>query len=382
MKRTTLAALAAGLFFFAPIAQADWSPAKRLTWDAGGSWGPVIAVDSFDNLHVVWYDDTPGNSEIYYKKSTDEGKTWTASRRLTWTSGESVSPDLALDSADSLHLVWEDGTPGNYEIYYMRSTDYGVNWTSAQRLTWTSGESGGAAIAVDSSGKLHVAWHDDTPGNFEIYYKKSNDGGATWGASQRLARTPDESVAPDIIFQSPGNIHVVWEDYTPGNNEIYYRKSSDLGATWGKTQRLTWTSGGSLVPLIALDPSDNLHLIWQDMTPGESEIYYKKSTNQGKTWTASKRITWASGSTLPSGLAADSFGNLHVVWAFGSLIPYEVYYKKSTDGGATWTTSQRLTWTSGDSFDATIAADSSGYLHVVWHDYTPGRPEIYYKKGK
>jgi hypothetical protein len=382
MKRSELMIWTAGLFLFAQAAQADWSAAKRLTWNAGGSWSPVIAVDSFDNLHVVWYDEAAGNSEIYYKKSTDGGATWTTSRRLTWNSGLSLSPNLALDSADSLHLVWEDGTPGNYEIYYMRSTDYGANWTTARRLTWTSGESGGAAIAVDSSGKLHVAWYDDTPGNFEIYYKKSNDGGATWGASQRIAWTPDESVAPDIIFQSPGNIHVVWEDYTPGNNEIYYKKSSDLGTTWGKSQRLTWTSGGSYVPLIALDPSDNLHLIWQDSTPGTSEVYYQKSTNQGKTWTASQRITWTSGASAATGIALDSSGHLHVVWWDSTSGGFEIYYKRTTDGGKTWSTGERLSYTSGDSWDPTIAADSSGYLHVVWHDYTPGTAEIYYKKGK
>jgi hypothetical protein len=28
----------------------------------------VIAVDSLGHLHVVWNDDTPGNREIYYKK--------------------------------------------------------------------------------------------------------------------------------------------------------------------------------------------------------------------------------------------------------------------------------------------------------------------------
>jgi hypothetical protein len=30
------------------------------------------------------------------------------------------------------------------------------------------------AIAVDPSGNIHVVWYDDTPGDFEIYYKKGN----------------------------------------------------------------------------------------------------------------------------------------------------------------------------------------------------------------
>jgi BNR repeat-like domain len=381
MKRTRLMIWTVGLFFLSQAAQAGGTPAIRLTWNSGGSWSPVIAVDSFGIPHVVWYDDTPGNSEIFYKKSTDGGTTWTTSRRLTWTSGPSLSPDIVLDSADSLHLVWGDGTQGNYEIYYMRSTDYGATWTAPKRLTWTSGESGGAVIAADLWGKLHVVWYDDAPGNFEIFYRKSNDGGATWEASRRLPLTSGQSIAPDIVAQSSGNIHVVWADDTPGNNEIYYKKSSNLGTNWEDTRRLTWTPGGSDTPLLVLDASDNLHLIWQDSTPFDSEIYYKKSTNQGKTWTTAKQITWAAGGTFPTGLAADSSDNLHVVWANSSSAGYEIFYKKSTDGGASWGSSHRLSWTSGDSLHPTIAADSLGTLHVVWHDYTPGQAEIYYRRG-
>jgi hypothetical protein len=30
----------------------------------------------------------------------------------------------------------------------------------------------GQMIAVDSNNHIHVVWSDETPGNFEIYYKK------------------------------------------------------------------------------------------------------------------------------------------------------------------------------------------------------------------
>jgi len=47
----------------------------------------------------------------------------------------------------------------------------------------------------------------------------------------------------------------------------------------------------------------------------------------------------------------------------------------------TWTAGQRLTWTSGYSMRLAVAADASGYIHLVWQDETPGNYEIYYKKG-
>jgi hypothetical protein len=80
---------------------------------------PAIAVDSNSRIHVVWDDKYPSKAEIYYKKSTDKGVNWTT-KRLTWNSGDSLRPDIFVDSNKNIHVVWCDETPGNYEIYYRK----------------------------------------------------------------------------------------------------------------------------------------------------------------------------------------------------------------------------------------------------------------------
>jgi len=61
------------------------------------------------------------------------------------------------------------------EIYYRKSTDGGAHWTAGRRLTWTSGLTQNPALAVDSSGNIHVVWDNNGSGNAEIYYKKAHD---------------------------------------------------------------------------------------------------------------------------------------------------------------------------------------------------------------
>ncbi len=384
MKRTGLMIGALGLSLIVQAAQAQWTPAKRLTWTAGDSELPAIAIDSSDTLHVVWADYSPGNDEIYYKRSTDGGTTWSAAKRLTWTSGKSYLPAIATDSSNTLHVVWQDDTPGTFAIYYKRSTDGGITWSPSQRLTWTSGTSGSPAICVDSSDNLHMVSYDTTPGNSEIYYGKSTDGGTTWPTGQRLTWNSGLSAGPAVGVDSSDNLHVVWQDNTPGNMEIYHKMSADGGATWTTGKRLTWIPGDSLGPAIAIDSSGNLHVVWFDGPPGGNQIYYKNSTDGGTTWTIGQRLSWTSDGSAGPAVAIDSSGNLHVVWYWYDYTPgkAEIYYKKSTDGGTTWTRSQRLTWNSGDSYSPAIAVDSSGNLHVVWYDKTPGNYEIYYRKGK
>jgi hypothetical protein len=173
-------------------------------------------------------------------------------------------------------LLWYDYTPGNYEIYYKKSTNGGSTWSKDQRLTWTSGWSGYPAIAVDSSAGIHAVWSDETPGNSEVYYKNSIDGGASWSISQRLTWNSGISQVPDIAVHTSGALHIVWWDSTPGNAEISYRKSTDGGAAWTTITRLTWSAGSSYGPAVAGDYLGNLHMVWYDNSPGNYEIYYRK----------------------------------------------------------------------------------------------------------
>jgi hypothetical protein len=381
MKRMGLIVLAIETLLLAQVARADWMPSQRLTWTSGASAVPQIAVDSIGIIHLVWPDYTPGSPEIYYRRSKDKGSTWTTKQRLTWTSSDSLYAVIAADTSSRIHMVWQDMTSDNCDLYFKRSTDAGGSWSTGQRLTWTSGYSFAPAISVDSPDGLHVVWQDDSPGNDEIYYKQSTDGGATWSTSKRLTWTSGESRLPDVAVDSLGTLHVVWYDGTPGNDEIYYKRSTDGGATWSTSRNLTLAVGACREPAIAVDPSGTLHLVWDSITPGDWEIYHKKSTDGGATWSVNQRLTWTSGHSYAPSIAADASGNLHVVWYDDQPGNFEVYYKNSTDGGATWSASQRLSWNSGRSEYPVIAADASGNLHVAWDDDTPGSYEIYYKKN-
>jgi len=381
-KSVLIILLAAGMFYLASVALADWSAAQRLTWTSGAAQSPAIAIDSSDNLHVVWYDYAPGNWEIYYKRSTDGGATWSAVKRLTRTSGDSIFPAIAIDGNGTIHVVWEDDTPDNTEIYYKRSSDGGTTWSAAQRLTWTSGYSYDAAIAIDSSNAIHMIWNEFVPGgDDEIYYRKSADGGTTWSTIKRLTWTSGASSTPAIAIDSKKAIHVIWYDDTPGNQEIYYKRSPDGGATWSPVKRLTWTSGGSYMPVIAIDSSDTIHVAWHDNTDGNLEIYYKQSQDGGSTWSSAQRLTWTSGGSRYTAMAIDSNSAIHIAWYDDTPGASEIYYKRSTDGGSNWSSAQRLTWTSDTSNYPAMAIDSGNNIHVVWEDFTPGNWEIYYKKG-
>ncbi len=382
MKSLKAFRLAVVLSLFAASGQAQWESTTRLTWTSGDSSEPSLAVDSSGGVHLVWYDDTPGNPEIFYKKTPDGGGTWVANKRLTYNSNSSLSPDISADSSNRLHVVWTDNTYGGFDIYYKRSTDGGAIWSAKKRLSFDSNPSWTPVVAAGPANNIHVVWTDYAPGNYEIYYKKSPDGGATWSASQRLTWTSGDNQSPSLTVDPSGHIYVAWCDMNPGNFDVYYKKSTNGGTTWAASKRLTWNSGESMSPAIIADGSGYLHLVWSDSTLGNPEIHYRQSTNGGASWAPSRRLTSNSGHSLSPGISVDTNGYLHLVWHDLTPGNAEIYYKKSTNVGATWTPAERLSWNSGDSRSAGVAAFGSDNYHVVWADDTPGNYEIYYRRQK
>ena len=174
MRRIKLAFGIIGVFLLVhPISAQTWQATKRMTYNTGTSYLPAIAVGPNDHIHVVWEDNTHGNSEIYYKRSTNGGASWTT-KRLTYNSDESHSPSIATDSNNHIHVVWIDYTPGNAEIFYKKSTAGGASWTT-KRLTYNSKGSYYPTVAVNSSNHVHVVWNNYISGNSEIYFKKSEN---------------------------------------------------------------------------------------------------------------------------------------------------------------------------------------------------------------
>ena len=59
-----------------------------------------------------------------------------------------------------------------------------------------------------------------------IYYKRSIDGGASWGPPFQLTDVPEESHFPSIAVDGD-TVHVMWWDKRTGSPQIFYKRSLD-----------------------------------------------------------------------------------------------------------------------------------------------------------
>ena len=308
----------------------NWGTDVRLTNESNISYNHSVAV-SGQYVHIVWEEYRDGNREIYYKRSTDEGITWSIDTRLTNNSSPSAQPCIASYSSN-VHVVWRDDRMGNMEVFYKRSTDNGTTWSNDTLLSDYPDWSWLPSISI-SGQYVHVVWNDTrNPGSGELYYKLSTDGGTSWDIDTRLTNDPASSYYPSVASYGL-LVNVVWNENRDGNWEIYYKRSTDGGINWGVDTRLTNDPAISYYPSIAVSGS-NVHIVFQDNRNGNNEIYYKLSIDGGVSWSADTRLTNNPfESTRPSIALSNSI--LHIVWSDYRDGNYEIYYKQNPTGNLT-----------------------------------------------
>lgn len=370
------------LILISNIVTGQWEPDVRLTNDLDDSWisgcNAWNVACSGDTIHVAWYAYIDDNSEIFYKRSIDGGLSWGVVSQLTQAGTYAELPSLAV-SGSTVHLAWQDDRDGNYEIYYKRSTDGGSTWEPDVRLTDSLGESWAPSISVTGP-VVNIVWEDyrDILGYGDIYFKRSVDGGLNWGSDIRLSYDPAVSSWPSITGNDTA-IHVFWQDKRDGNFEIYTKRSMDGGATWEPDTRLSFSSAMSIIASPAVSGS-KVHIAYYDNRYGNFEVVYKRSDDQGVSWGPDVRLTDAPNNAYSTNICAvDS--TIHIVWEdYRDGNGSEIYYLRSIDGGVNWETEIRLT-DALDYSDYPSVAVSGSVVHVVWADMRDGNYEIYYKRN-
>ena len=360
---------------------------------------PAVAVDQDGNIYVAWNDRRDGRYNIYFTKSADGGATFDPNIKLNDSSrGKRKYPSIAVDPRGNIYIAWHDERNGNRDIYLAKSTDGGMTFGPNTRVDDTGASASAQSvpslsIAVDMNENVYLAWYDNRNGNNDIYFAKSADGGATFGESARVDDTGAASsvqAKPSIALDANGDIYAIWHDKRNGSFDIYFAKSADGGVTFGPNVRVDDT--GTLYrdqfdPRIVVDKNGDIYAVWHDYRYRDHDIFFAKSTDGGDSFGTNVRVDDTAFSTsfqLDPAIALDGDGNIYTAWHDKRNGDYDIYFAKSTDGGATFGSNIRVD-DSGTSASVqrsvSLAVDISGNIYAVWHDNRNGNFDIYFSKA-
>jgi hypothetical protein len=312
---------------------------------------------------------------------------WTEPVNISQTSSPSWFPDLAVDSQGNVHVVWcettdvEEGEYGE-QVYY--SMWDGQTWSTPNDIIPPSPDIIRNAIATDAFGNLHLLFGGSVYKTLSIYYTQTSPASgwlATSWSEPRLVSMNGNSYMADIAVDSKGVIHAIFDDRgeplsdtRPGYADIFYRRSSDGGKTWSYPVNLSRSPTGSSRAQMEIDSNDNIHVVWDegwDKLSGQGEPVfstYTSSLDGGESWSSSTSFSYPEGTNAQLAVGIDSQGGVVVVWRATSRP--EIYYAHSSDNGASWSPPMIIPvifarpWASSfDMYD--MATDSGGHIHLV-----------------
>ncbi len=247
-------------------------PVEAITADRFGGGYTQVVLGARGTVYVLWVpavSGTPSLWSLYVSRSTDQGRTFTAT--------QAVPPGFALRSPvlawapaggpeGTLHLVYEQKTPpagGDRDVVYQRSSDGGRTWSEPRTINDDDPKlltlQFMPNITVAPSGRVDVAWWDfrNDTGAFQndVYLSSSLDGGATWSPNIRVTdRSINRKIGPWSngydVRQSPGLAAtaaytiVGWDDTRNGDPDA---QAQDIYGAFVQFKDLPATTSWALV---------------------------------------------------------------------------------------------------------------------------------------
>jgi len=232
-----------------------------------------------------------------------------------------IQPQLAVDSKGIVHMVYFTGDSGHGDLYYVRSQDGGANFSAPVKVNSHAGSAiaagniRGAHIALGRNGRVHVAWN----GTYEVDVP---------GATKPWMKRP-------MVYTRLNDAGTAFE---PERNVIQAAYGLDGGGA------------------VAADSAGYVYVLWHAPTPGtEGEpnrrVWVARSINDGKTFDHEKpaldKPTGACGCCGMSAFA-DSRSNVYALFRSATeTVHRDIYLLASTNRGESFQGTDVSEWNVG-----------------------------------
>jgi hypothetical protein len=367
----------------AQVADATWDPDTRLTSNGyadNNFWTCQrrVAAGPDGRVHVVWYVQNSAlgtyNFQVYAKRY-NPGTGWSAdtmiSADLYAASTYNKYPTIAVDSSGRVWVAWGSGSTSNGTdyIYYKTCLPTGSGndgWDATSTLLSISAASYTKecpALAATPDGHVHAAWLEYTANRYIAYRERI---GGVWQTQVNLDLNSSYKAYPSLAGSRDNNLHLTYYGYVPPNTSGYYEVmyKGRVGTTWGPIENVSASPNHSMYQTVCVDPVTNRpHAVWQDYVASGApyRLVHAERTGPG-TWTTDTVSDVGSAvNQQPGQIVFTPDGLGHAVWRGRSatMTRDEVMYNERSALG-TWGTPVAITDTASSKDRPSIADGGTG----------------------
>lgn len=262
---------------------------------------------------------------------------------------------LLLACGDPLYAQ-RSGWQAPLEISPLRADDGTVVDPDARRY----GSAWFPDLAAAPDGSLRVVWYsgialpDEGQGNsLDLLMYRELRGGRWSAVSEAVAvATGGYTVRNNIVAGRDGRLHALFRKETRVVYANAPLEQSGVATKWSTPITLSGF-GSAYYTAFATDSKGYLHAFWSEAVEPDatasatacmncSDLFYRRSEDGGKTWSPSINLsTSVDGENRPQ-VKIDRYDHIHVVWDegidwyAGAGLANAGVYRRSDDGGKTW----------------------------------------------
>lgn len=333
----------------------------RRSIDGGGTFGSVInlsnsVVQSIDpaiaaygnNVYVVWRE-SKIDPKIRFRRSTDGGQTFNSAINLyISTSSENIFSPVVAAVGDDVYVIWiyNSETPNFITITLRRSTNFGGTFGSVANIAGLSNNFGMgfypdiSADTIRTGNNVYVAWGDNPSGNnAKTLYRRSINGGDTFSSDIDLSPAAGDSFKP-AIATSGHKVYVVWRFETSlTSKHVRFRRSLNDGSTFDTGVNLSNNpASDEFPPAVAATGNQKVYVAWDDVLSGKDQVRFRRSLNGGDTFSSAVNLSNSAADTVASSIAAAGDNVYVILFESGTGL----LFRRSLNNGATISSAEIL----------------------------------------
>ena len=276
-----------------------WSSPSRISAKGQTSWFPDVAVDSAGTVHIVWSSGILDYDLVFHTAFLRDGTKLDPLeiRAMYKTGGEATRPTLFADKWGFLHMTFRDT-----QVYYSQVNAFQAHSAKYWNVDTSISEGYFSRVAVDSKGRIHYIFTRNVITGacqvcYHVFYIWSEDGGVTWSVETDVSRGPLGAAKPQIVIDQNDNLHVVWEAGIGGSygqltdtdpTQVMYAGSYDNGETWETPLQLNPSDMITKSITMGIDSKARLIVVWWNIN--DDAVFYQISTDLGKDWSLPLRL--------------------------------------------------------------------------------------------
>jgi photosystem II stability/assembly factor-like uncharacterized protein len=257
-----------------------WTPAPSPS-DAKGIVDHAfadLAADEHGHFHAVWLDAREGEGTgkgLRYARSTDGGATWSTNLTIDAQCCECCWNRLLVMPGGRVSVLYREHDPRDMAL--LRSSNSGKTWTqpvTVGAFGWNvtaCPHVGGALVPSDSSGRAlsAVVWTAKGSGMLGVYALTSTDAGSSWKSPIRLGGA--QANRPDLAARG-SKLVAVWDEYLElpdaSGNFACAAVSTDQGKTWSASRQLSAVGPSASHPRVVA-VNDEFRVFWTEQSAGK-----------------------------------------------------------------------------------------------------------------